>query len=105
MSQLAKLPLKHADLVRLIKEAAADSANVFFSEHAQERLVERDISTTEVIDCLRHGRIQEGPAQSPRGNWEFKVSRYCSGQSISVVGALELDEDGNHIIVITTYRG
>lgn len=105
MSRLAKIPLRQNELVRLVKETAADSANVFFSQHVQQRLVERDISTIEVIECLRHGNIVEGPAQSPRGSWTFKVSRFCSGQSISVAGALEIDEDGNQIIVITTYRG
>ena len=105
MSQIAKLPLRQSDLVRLIKAAAADSANVYFSRHASERFEERDISTIDVLECLRNGTVTEGPAQSSRGNWQFTVSRFCAGQSITVAGALELDDDGNHIIVITAYRG
>lgn len=106
MGQISKLPFSQRELERLIKTAAIDSANVFFSDHASSRLNERDISTVDVLDCLRNGAISEGPAKSPRGNWQFVSTRFCAGRSINVVGALELDEEtGNYIVVITAYRG
>lgn len=88
-----------------IKAAASVSARVFFTKHAQTRFEERDISTLDVLDCLRHGRVVEGPAQSAKGNWQFTVSRFCAGEVVTVAGALELDEAGDYIIVITAYRG
>lgn len=105
MSSLAEFPLSVGRLQSLVRDAASDSSNVYFSRHAQQRMLERDVTAPDIIECLLRGAFEEGPYRSAKGNWEFTVRQFCSGVSLTVAGALELDEYGNHIVVITTYRG
>lgn len=105
MSRLAGLPLPASRLQDLVRTAASDSSNVYFTKHAEQRMLERDVTAPDVIECLQKGTFEEGPYMSPNGNWTFTVRQFCSGVSLTVAGALELDDEGNHIVVITTYRG
>jgi hypothetical protein len=64
---------------RLLKRIAADSGRVFFTVHANAQMRKRHITPQQVLTCLRHGRIIEGPARSPMGNWEFAVEAVTAG--------------------------
>lgn len=64
---------------------------------------QRMISRTQVIQCLAKGSITEGPARGTKGNWEMRVEVYSAGQPVTVVAALDNDEIGNQIIVITAF--
>jgi hypothetical protein len=61
-------------LLAIIRFLAADSENLIFGEHAQERMEERNISDAEVATVLRigeiSGRITPGKAE---GEWRCKV--------------------------------
>lgn len=86
---------------KLIKQIASDSSRVFIVPHAQKRMDERCITRTQILRCLLHGRIVEGPAQQIRGNWRFTVETCCAGEGINVVAEIEEDINGNTIIVVT----
>jgi Domain of unknown function (DUF4258) len=45
----------------LVRELAAESGNVVFSNHALSRMKRRRVSAREVIGCLLRGVIVEGP--------------------------------------------
>lgn len=95
--------LRCNDAIELISNLAKDSKNVRFSKHARDRMLERDVSDIQVIRCLMSGRFEEEPSRSSKGNWSFKMRVMDSGESITVVGALDYDNRGNHVLVITTY--
>jgi len=77
------------------------SSRVFFTRHAEQRMFERNISATDVLDCLGKGRIVEGPAQMPRGTWRMTVAWFRAGIEISVVAELDEDADGEFAVVVT----
>ena len=102
---LQPLPFKLNDsnLLRLIREAAAETARVFFSPHARKRMRERKITPTQIYDCLKRGNVSEPAHVNLHGNWQCGLSRRHAGDELTVVAALERDEHGHWIIVVTVY--
>lgn len=92
------------DVVRDV--AAEDSARVFFTAHAEERMNERGVTRTQVLRCLKHGKmLRSDPKKSDQGNWTLKLEVMSAGEAVKVVAALDFDEKiGDYIVVITTYR-
>lgn len=66
---IAQLKPRARDLVVTIRKAAMDSFNVSFSEHALDRMEERDITTMDVLRVLRTGDIV-GDIQAGRTSGE-----------------------------------
>jgi hypothetical protein len=62
---------------------------VFFTEHARDRMLERNVSDIEAIECLRHGVIQR-PPRTDRKTGDLKCTMECFGASgnLAVVVAL-----------------
>lgn len=58
----------------LVRRLAIDSANVQWSDHALERMEERDIRDHVVLDVLRKGELKGElrPGRSP-GEWTLKM--------------------------------
>lgn len=88
---------------RLLNTVASDSGRVFFTPHAELKMRKRHITRTQVLRCLSHGRIVEGPSRDIKGNWSMKLEVCSAGQLVSVVAALDRDTSGEMIIVITAY--
>lgn len=97
------MDLSRPRAVRLLKEIAVDSARVFITTHAEKRMKERKITRAQVERCLLNGNITEGPARGTQGNWEMRVEVYSAGEPVTVVAALDYDDDGNYIVVITVF--
>lgn len=103
-SNVLVMNLNVATAQQVLREVAEDSARVFFTDHAEERMQTRCITRVQVLRCLRHGRIVEGPVRDVRGNWALKVEVLSAGDVLTVAAALDHDEHGNLVVVITTYR-
>lgn len=88
---------------KIIAEIVEDSAKVMITKHARQRMRQRQITDTQVIRCIKHGQITEGPYRAVKGNWQMNLSTISAGDPLTVAIALDKDENGNHIIVITTY--
>jgi hypothetical protein len=88
---------------QLLRQTAKASARVFFTRHVEVRMRERGITRTQVLRCLSHGRVVEGPSRDVKGNWIMKLEVLSAGELIAIVAALDRDEAGNMIIVITVY--
>lgn len=88
---------------KLIKDIAADSSRVVFTAHAEKRMSQRKITRTQVLRCLTHGHVIEGPAPSIKGNWEMKMEVMSAGEIVAVVAALEKDDSGNFAVIITVF--
>lgn len=83
---IAPLKPRARDLVITIRKAAIDSQNVSFSEHALDRMEERDITTLDVLRVLRLGDIV-GDIEAGRnsGEWKCKmVARKKGSRNIGV---------------------
>jgi hypothetical protein len=77
------------------------SGRVFFTRHAEERMVERGISRPDVLDCLASGFAIEEPAQMPKGSWRIRLAWFRAGKRISVVTELDEDANGEFAVVVT----
>lgn len=86
---------------RLIREAARESGRIYFTAHAEKRMRERQITRTQVIECLTGGRLTEGPAPDVHGKWTCRVERLVAGDAVGVVVAIDRESD---LVVITVFE-
>ena len=90
--------------LRIIREAASDSARVFFTEHANKRMRERLITRTQVLECLRKGKITEPPHIDIKGDWKCNVSWLHAGDNITAAVGFKHDEQtGDYLLIITVF--
>lgn len=98
-------PVPQSKVREVVAHVASNSGNVFFTIHAEERMVQRRISRTQVLRCLMHGDAASNyPKRSEKGNWLIKLQVLSAGDVVSVVAALDRDAStGDFVVVITTY--
>lgn len=89
-----------ADIVR----GTAETGAVIITNHAQERMLERDIDRAQVFDCLKRGRVKE-PVHKDigTGNWKLTLERISAGQLVTVPVAIAYKKQGTYAVVITVY--
>jgi Domain of unknown function (DUF4258) len=84
----------------LVRRLAADSENVKWSNHAQERMVERGITDKVVMDVLRSGDpkgdIEPG---TNAGEWKVKMVRTVKGRR--EVGVVVVTVGNEYLLVKT----
>lgn len=90
-------------MLRLIRELAKDTGNVFIEPHAKKQMKRRHITRTQVYACLRVGAIDEHAHENIRGNWKCTLRHHHAGDLVRVVAALEKDESGNWIAIVTVF--
>lgn len=76
---------------------------IFYTHHAEQRMVERQISRSQVERCLEHGIVIEGPYRDVYGNWKMTLELLTAGDLIRVVAVLDQDDQGLLCLIITTY--
>ena len=73
-------PPRPERILETIRRVAATSENVFLSEHAQDRMFERDISDLDVFRVLRKGQIKGRVENGKRaGEWKVKIVDQLKG--------------------------
>ena len=76
---------------------------VNITDHARERMVERDISRRMVIRVLEKGTLHSGPKWSAENaNWEGKMNGSVAGTRLSVVCAIK--EGAMTVTVVTAHK-
>jgi len=86
-----------------VRALAFDSSTVKVSRHASERMVQRKISMTQVLECLRRGSIYEAAHQDVKGDWKATLRHVWAGDEVCVAVALKRNSDGDVIAVITVF--
>ena len=66
-------------LLRCVHRLATDSDNVILSNHAMERMDERDILDIEVFKILQSGSLTGEPEQTLEGEWKLKIAKKLRG--------------------------
>ncbi len=70
-AKILTLPLQKDQAQDILRQVAEDSSRIIFTNHAEDRMYEREITRTDIIRVLRTGSIKEGPSQAAKGNWEI----------------------------------
>lgn len=86
-------PLDPTVARKFIREYIAAGRTVFYTLHARQRMVERDVAQPEVLAALRSGWI--GAAAYENGSWRYPVT----ANALCVVVALDAG-----IVVVTVIR-
>lgn len=92
--------MNDASALKLLREIAADSAQVIFTHHALQRMRQRKVSTSQVLTCLQRGIVAEPVALDLHGNWKLTVTHRAAGAELDVAVAIDLP---NRAIVITVF--
>ena len=88
----------------ILKELATDGKRVFFTRHAEQRMIEREVTRVQVLRCLQRGTFEEEPVQEPRGSWAMRLKLFTAGEYIRVAVAIDQDNNGNFAVVITVIK-
>lgn len=72
-----------------IRQIAADSGRIIITKHAKQRMRQRRISLTQVIECLLKGRVVENAHIDIDGDWTGKIEHQYAGDRISVAVAID----------------
>ena len=103
MAKPISFPINDANMLRIVRELAQESGNVFVKKHAKARMKERGITLTQVLACLRKGVVDEPAHESIQGDWKCTLRHQHAGDSVRVAVAIEKDEDGNWLAVVTVF--
>ena len=71
------------------------------AHHATIRKGQRHVSDLEILKCLKNGRVVESVHRTTHGNWKLTIGHYLMQRNLHVAVALDNNEDGNYIIVVT----
>jgi hypothetical protein len=86
------------ELEKRTHELAKDSGNVYWdSPHVQLRMKERNVTTRQIFDVLRHGKGIDGPTLDKYGDWRIKLKRYSAGRVVQVVVVVKQ----HHLEIVT----
>jgi hypothetical protein len=91
--------LSRPEFKKLVAEMAA-SGKVKVSAHLYRDHPERSISQAQIEKCLEMGTVQTDPYLNAYGNFQAEVFRHMAGQELTVVAAIEWEQQ---VIVITAF--
>ena len=91
-------PASPEDAHERVRELARDTANIFWSDHAQERMNERDIIMREALGTIRAGRVDGKIVPDGESRWKMTLRRRFAGRTVKVVVAVS-DHDDNLVVV------
>jgi hypothetical protein len=82
-----------------INELSKTTANVIFTNHARERMVEREIFADEIYRVLRTGFVDSEPELTEEGEWKCKVTLKL--QTGRVAGVVTIILHKNKLLIKT----
>lgn len=96
--------MTEAEFLALVHRLSVKSANVRITPHAKEKMSERFISTRQVFEVLRKGRmaLTEPVHREIRGDWKGNLSRLVAGENVEVTVALA-GPDATKLWVVTVF--
>lgn len=103
MGEAVPFRLNDANMLQRIRKTAEDSSSVFLTPHARQQLIKRGFTLKQVIECLRKGSIVDHARMNARGNWQSTMQYRWAGDEINIAAALERNEKGDWIAVITVF--
>lgn len=101
MQKLSTYPksLNTRQAERLIAQLAEDSSRILYTNHAEERMEERDVSMQDIERILKNGFCAEPPVRDNKGQWKCKLIRHHSGNRD--VGVVTIILKRQELLIIT----
>jgi hypothetical protein len=83
----------------IVRAIAQDSARVLITDHAADRMEERDIAVRDLFAILRTGHVLASPSLTPEGQWKCKVVKRLRDNRDA--GAVTIIAGPSKLVVVT----
>jgi len=93
-------PPRPEKLLQVIKFLAGESSQVIITNHAEERMEQRGITTKMLFDVLRKGTIC-GEVEPARFEGDFKTKMTCQMPNRRHVGVVTVVKQAEKLIIVT----
>ncbi len=98
MSKIIPFPKKEmSPSLEKVRRLAKSKHGIDLSDHARERMKERDVSQRQIMEVLQKGDKEKEPVKDEHGAWRLKLKRRVAGRTTQVIVAIY----ENKLIVIT----
>lgn len=91
--------LSRPEFKRIVVEMVANG-KIKVTAHLYRDHPERAISQAQIEKCLEAGTVQTDPFLNAFGNFQAEVFRHLAGQELTVVAAIEWEQQ---VVVITAF--
>ncbi|MCW8356206.1 MULTISPECIES: DUF4258 domain-containing protein [Marinomonas] len=99
-------PLSEFTARKIINDLAENHTNrIRWSKHIKERMLERGVTTGQVLALLKSKRsvFREGPYLEINGDWKFNIKGMAAGSIIELSVAIKNHTDNPTSILITVW--
>ncbi|MGD0961056.1 MAG: DUF4258 domain-containing protein [Methylomonas sp.] len=103
MSNVKFLKMTDNDALSILRDCATDDKRVYFSKHAEQRMVERNITRLQILKCLTKGRITESPYRDVKGDFRLTIEHYTAGNVVSVAVAIKFNDNRVYTVIVTVF--
>lgn len=87
-------------LERHIRKSAADSANIAWTLHSEQRMRKRKINKSMALEVLRHGVFSRPPEPEINAvGVKCRMERFVAGVQVAVV--VYVEHPAPHLVVVT----
>ncbi|PJK07968.1 hypothetical protein CO610_07330 [Lysobacteraceae bacterium NML95-0200] len=95
--------LTDTEALKMVRDLAAEGGRVVFSEHARQRMRQRDVSTQQVMQVLLRGEVVE-PVRwdSERRNYRLKLRALTAGEDVEVPCAIDVEQLMGQVVIVIT---
>ena len=80
------------EILNRVSELANETFNIHWTEHACQRMEEREITMRQALSTLRLGQIEGNPEPDEDGSWKLVLARRSAGTHVRLVVVLDDDE-------------
>ena len=95
-----RAPPSPQEALAQVRRRAEHSRNIAWTEHALDRMDEREITSRQALRTIREGNIAGRIVPDGENEWKVTPRKRDTGRTVHVVVALSGDED---LTVITVY--
>ena len=89
--------------IALVRELAAEGGRVVFTSHARQRMVERDVSSQQVLNVLLRGQISESVTwKQDRQNYHLSIRALTAGDEVTVGCVIEVEMLMGQVVTVIT---
>lgn len=88
-------PLKPGEARKLIHQILKDGYVTYSRPHALERMVARQMDTSDCINILRGGKVREGEYEN--GSWRYRIETPKMAVVVTFIG-------GDELMIVTAWR-
>lgn len=86
-----------------MRELAADSGNIIWTSHVRQRMLERDVDSTRVLEVPRKGDVDDAPEPAQKqGDWRVKVT--LLQRTGRTAGVVTIVKQGNRLVLTVEWE-